>query len=143
VIGMTERNTIWSRHKKLEECNKELEECNKELEECKRTIAQLINEKQDLSENLENFEKCRQTKVKDVANVFKTTLQSLQSKVPEEPGELGYIVDKFEVELKSGLILEDGITLVQPIAAELKPESLSTVRISFKPKLKITQIKKR
>jgi predicted nuclease with TOPRIM domain len=135
---MTERNTIWSRHKKLEECNKE-------LEECKRTIAQLINEKQDLSENLENFEKCRQTKVKDVANVFKTTLQSLslQSKVPEEPGELGYIVDKFEVELKSGLILEDGITLVQPIAAELKPESLSTVRISFKPKLKITQIKKR
>jgi len=119
-------------------------ELRMQLEANKANIAQLINEKQELATRVDELEKAIfEVKVEDVATVFKTTLKSLQREVgePEEPGELGYMVDKFEVELKSGLALKDGIKLVQPTAAELKPEGLSTIRMSFKakPRLKITE----
>ena len=115
-----------------------------QLKASKTNIEQLINEKQDMTRLVDELKKATPTvKVEDIASVFKKTLRSIQREVkePEKPGEMGYIVDKFEVEMKSGLDLKEGIKLVQPTAAELKPESLSTIRISFKakPKLKIAE----
>jgi len=136
-----ERTNLLSRVNLLERDKIDLDT---QLKASKTNIEQLINEKQDLIRLVDGLKKATPAvKVEDVASVFKKTLLSLQREVkkPEKPGEMGYIVDKFEVEMKSGLDLKEGIKLVQPTAVELKPESLSTIRISFKakPKLKIAE----
>jgi chromosome segregation ATPase len=123
---------------------KDKAELRVQFEASKANIERLINRNQVLTKRVDELEKATpEVKVEDVASIFKNTLQSIQRemKEPEKAGELGYIVDKFEVEMKSGLNLKEGIRLVQPTAAELKPESLSTVKISFKakPKLKIAE----
>lgn len=140
-IIKAERANLLSRVNLLERDKIDLDT---QLKASKTNIEQLINEKQDMTRLVDEFKKATPTvKVEDLASVFKKTLRSIQREVkePEKPGEMGYIVDKFEVEMKSGLDLKEGIKLVQPTAVELKPESLSTIRISFKakPKIKIAE----
>ncbi|MBE0516488.1 MAG: hypothetical protein IBX41_03720 [Methanophagales archaeon] len=136
-----ERTTFVSTIKALE---KDKAELSLQLKASKENIERLINEKQELTKRIEGLERATiEVKVEDLASAFKKTLKSIQRDVkePEKPGEMGYFVDKFEVEMKSGLDLREGIKLVQPTAAELKPESLSTVRISLKsrPTLRIAE----
>lgn len=115
-----------------------------QINEYKQKLEEVLNDKQNLVNKIEELKKAGPSvKIEDMADVFKKTLASLQRgvKEPEKPGEAGYIIDKFEVEMKSGLDMREGMKLVQPAAAELKPEGLSTVRISFKarPTLKIAE----
>lgn len=115
-----------------------------QINEYKLKLEEALNDKQNLVNKIEELKKAGPSvKIEDMADVFKKTLASLQRgvKEPEKPGEAGYIIDKFEVEMKSGLDMREGMKLVQPTAAELKPEGLSTVRISFKarPTLKIAE----
>lgn len=119
---------------------------NAQLDTCKSAIEQFQNDKQQLFRQIDDFKKSSPPaiKVDDLTTTFKETLRNMQRETgkAEKPGEAGYIIDKFEVEMKAGLDLRDGgIKLVQPAAAELKPESLSTVRVSFKakPKIKIAE----
>lgn len=119
---------------------------NSQINACKSAIEKFQNDKVQLLRQIDDFKKSSAPaiKVDDLTTTFKETLKSMQRETgkAEKPGETGYIIDKFEVEMKAGLDLRDGgIKLVQPAAAELKPESLSTVRVSFKakPKIKIAE----
>jgi len=136
-----ERKNLLTRIKALE---KDKAKLLSQLNSSKATIERLMNEKQKLAKHVEELEKgAPKVGVEEVAGSLKNALQVLQRELrrPKGPGEMEYFVDKFEVEIKSGLDLKSGVKLVQPAPAELKPESLSTVRISFrpKPKLKIAE----
>lgn len=136
-----ERTSLLS---KIEILGKDNAELHLQLKTSKAKIEQLLNEKQELAKRIDELQKAKaEVQVEDVVSILRGTLRSLQReiKAPEELGEIGYFVDKFEVEMKSGLDFREGIRLVQPAATELKPESLSTVRISLKakPTLKIAE----
>jgi hypothetical protein len=126
----------------------------KELQNNKDALARLFDEKIKLQKEVEGSKKEKPSMTfEDLSKNLKLALSSVQetvaSRVPsgsttfapanteEEinlPQTGDYVVDKFEVELKSGIDLKEGIRLVQPDINNLTPESLSTVRISLKAK---------
>ena len=124
----------------------EVKEFRSELGDHKLSLQTVLNERINLEKQIEDMKKERPSiSVEDFASSLGKTLSSVQTEVGrlKKTDETGYVVDKFEVELKTGLDLSkiEGIKLVQPSIAELKPEGLSTIRLSFKakPKFKVVQ----
>ena len=111
-----------------------------QINSLKEDITKLINEKQNLNEQLSGLKKERPSiKINDVALMITNSLQSIEDKLLQSKKDgYSYFVDKFEIEMKSGIDATDGLSLVQPTIKELTPESLSTVRMSLKSRPKIT-----
>jgi chromosome segregation ATPase len=123
--------------------DRQLKVAVEEREALKDRVLKLFNENQGLQATIDDLRKTGATlRMEDVGGTLRSALDSIYKEVGS-PTTLrpGYAVDKFEIELKSGLDARDGLKFVQPLAAELKPESLSTVRISLKskPTIKITE----
>ena len=96
------------------------------------------------------FTNARALKVKTqttfITDVVKGKHPSKMDAQPEEPQEAqasNIVVEKFEVEIKSGIKLEDGknVKLFQPDIDKLTSEGLSVVRLSLRsiPVLKIIE----
>jgi len=136
-----EISTLESEKISLEE---QINKYKKDLENYRAEIENTVNERMKLEKQIDDIKKQRPSiEFEDLANNLKRALASVQTTVtrkhgPEEAVEMPagseYIVDKFEVEIKSGIDLSQGVKLVQPAINELTPEALSTVRISFKSK---------
>lgn len=133
--------------KALSTMRQEKEALLKQIDALKASVTSLSNEKQELLGRIERIQKEQPSlKIEDMAGVLRSSLESLQAEM-KKPSEakveaLKYVVDKFEVEVKSGLELKEGsLRFVQPRGMELTPESLSTVRISLKatPRMRVAK----
>lgn len=118
----------------------ELEGLKADLERLQPSLAEEINRRMELEERL-RVVTAKEIKVEELSSHFVGVLKEIQKELDKEEKGLRYYVDKLEVEVRAGLRWEEGLKLVQPKIEELKPESLSTLKISFKsaPRLRIAR----
>lgn len=107
-------------------------------------VTSLTQENLNLKKELEEKPKSRPAiKVEELARHLQTAVETLNSEAKQRSvtGRDQYMVDQFEVEIKGGIDVADGIRLVQLQAQELSPQSVSTVRFALRPvpSIKITE----
>lgn len=118
----------------------ELETLRSEKATFQARLAEEISKRVELEERI-RIATVKEIKVEELSSHLTSTLRGIQEDLDKEKKGLRYYVDRLDVEVKAGLGWEEGLKLIQPKIDELKPESLSTVSISFKssPRLKIAK----
>lgn len=106
----------------------------------KKQTEELLNKNRALEEKLEKLGKeSPSIQIEEIGNSLNNSLKVLEKKLgTAEKDGTSYFVDKFEIELKSGLDLSGGLKIVQPKITDMTAEGLSTLRISMKSKPKLT-----
>jgi chromosome segregation ATPase len=134
---LKERDSL--RHQ-IEGKEEELMTRTSEIESLKTCLTEEINSRMELEERL-RAATIKEIKVDDLSSHFTDTLRGIQRDLDKEEKGLRYYVDRLDVEVKAGMGWEEGLKLIQPKMEELKPENLSTLKISFKssPRLKIAK----
>jgi chromosome segregation ATPase len=73
-------------------------------------------------------------KFEELARQFQGSVSALNSEAKQKSkgGDEHLVIDQFEIEIKGGLDLKDGIRLTQLQGSELSPESVSTIRFALR-----------
>jgi predicted nuclease with TOPRIM domain len=133
----SESSKLANEKKIIEEKQKKLEESNSMLN---ANMINLLNEKRTLEEQIENLKKKSpsisiEDMTQSISKALKSTSETLSKDVTSKTE---YYVEKFEVELKSGLDVTEGLKIIQPLHGQLTPESLSTVKFTLNSRPKLT-----
>lgn len=129
-------------HLNIEEQKKEFERTAVSIKEKDMKISQLQSEvaalsqkNLDITKALNDVTKVRPTiKVEELARQLGEAVQTLnnEAKQKAKEGKAQVLVDQFEVEIKGGIDVKDGIRLTQLQGQELSPQSVSTIRFALR-----------
>lgn len=111
-----------------------------QLNSAKENMAKLVNEKQQVQDQLDALKQEKPSiKIDELAGILNKSLKSVEENLSAAKNEgRSYFIDTFQLEIKSGIEMADGLTLVQPVGTQLTPESLSTVKLSLKARPQVT-----
>ncbi|MFO0826981.1 MAG: hypothetical protein U0572_02440 [Phycisphaerales bacterium] len=111
---------------------------NAQIELAGDHIAKLRGELDDARAKLDGKGR-PQMAIQDVLSALGTQLSSVNAASPssEQPFAGQFVVERLEVELKGGINLESGVSVVPPQGADLTPENASTIRFSIRPSVNL------
>lgn len=137
-----ELNTLKSEIKianlKIESTNKELETARSVIEKKNKNIIQLQEEIATLIQKTNTFEDANKErpmiKVDDLTRQLCEIVETINNEATQKSIENKpkILVDQFEVEIKAGIDVKDGIHLTQLQGPELSPQSVSTIKFSLR-----------
>lgn len=136
-------------HQEIEAHKKELEKSAASIKEKDMTISQLQSEvaalaqkNLDFTKALDDLTKARpMIKVQELACQIREAVETVNNEAKRKlkEGEAQVLVDQFEVEIKGGIDVKDGIRLTQLQGQEISPQSVSTIKFALRqvPTVKI------
>ncbi len=121
--------------KELERAESVGKEKDIEISQLKSEMATLVQKNMDLTKALDEVSKARpMIKVEELARQLREAVESLnnEAKQKSKEGKGQVLVDQFEVEIKGGIDVKDGIRLTQLQGNEVSPQSVSTIKFALR-----------
>jgi hypothetical protein len=107
-----------------------------EISKLKSDMVVLNQKVLDLTKSLDDAAKSRpMIEVGELTRQLKGSIETLnnEAKQKSKDGTSQIMIDQFDVEIKGGLDLKDGLRITQLQGPELSPLSVSTIRFALKP----------
>jgi hypothetical protein len=119
----------------LEKSTSAIKDRDLKISQLQADIAVLTQKNLDFTKTIGDTEKARpMIKVDDLARQLGDAIQTINEEAKKKliEGKAHVLVDQFEVEIKGGIDVKDGIRLTQLQGQELNSESVSTIRFALK-----------
>lgn len=113
-----------------------LRDRDREVGELRTNAGRLSQEILDLKRQLEESRAARPSaKVDDIARHLRSVVTVLEAEAREDnrAGKPSVLVEALEIEIRGGITLKDGVHITELLPQEIRPESVSKMRIALRP----------